>query len=114
MILPTEAPVFLHWYLKMDNLSMNSAGCSWGCLKGKLGWIWQADNFWCQALLYMYFNCYCYDFQRKETLLVEFQERKKSNKFLDRRFGENDPEMGLEDKMLKRFTKERQVGLVLH
>ncbi len=27
---------------------------------------------------------------------------------MDRRFGENDPSMSLEDRMLERFTKERQ------
>ena len=51
--------------------------------------------------------------QRKETLLVEYKNKSKANKLVDRRIGENDPEMTLEDKMLQRFAKERQVGLFL-
>ena len=47
--------------------------------------------------------------QRKETLLVEYKEKGKANKFVDKRIGENDPEMSLEDKMLKRFAMEKQV-----
>lgn len=46
--------------------------------------------------------------KRKETLLVEYHKKGKKNRLEDRRFGENDPEMGLDEKMLQRFTKERQ------
>ncbi|KAL0577466.1 nucleolar complex protein 14 [Marasmius crinis-equi] len=46
--------------------------------------------------------------QRKKTLLKEFEERGRSGGILDRRFGENDPTMSLEERMLERFTRERQ------
>ncbi|KAK0491476.1 nucleolar protein 14 [Armillaria novae-zelandiae] len=46
--------------------------------------------------------------QRKKTLLKEFQEKDRAGGIVDRRFGENDPSMSLEDRMLERFTKERQ------
>ncbi|KAG0125665.1 nucleolar protein 14 [Tuber indicum] len=45
---------------------------------------------------------------RKRTLLVEMQKRNKAGGILDRRFGENDPTMTPEEKMLQRFTKEKQ------
>ncbi|RPA94818.1 Nop14-like protein [Choiromyces venosus 120613-1] len=45
---------------------------------------------------------------RKRTLLVEMQKRNKAGGILDRRFGENDPTMTPEEKMLERFTKEKQ------
>lgn len=45
--------------------------------------------------------------QRREKLLPEYQGRHHSSSFVDRRFGEYDPSMSLEDKMLKRFTQER-------
>ena len=48
--------------------------------------------------------------QRKETLLVEFKNRDKVNRLVDRRFGEEDAAMTVEDKMLQRFAMERQVG----
>ncbi|KNZ76452.1 putative nucleolar complex protein 14 [Termitomyces sp. J132] len=46
--------------------------------------------------------------QRKRTLLKEFHEKDRAGGILDRRFGENDPSMSLEERMLERFTKERQ------
>ncbi|XP_035673033.1 nucleolar protein 14-like [Branchiostoma floridae] len=46
--------------------------------------------------------------KRKATLLQEYQQRDKRNQFVDRRLGENDPEMTLEDKMLQRFAMERK------
>ncbi|KAJ6560265.1 nucleolar protein 14 [Mycena capillaripes] len=46
--------------------------------------------------------------QRKKTLLVEYEEKGRAGGIVDRRFGENDPTMGLEERMLERFTKERQ------
>jgi nucleolar protein 14 len=46
--------------------------------------------------------------QRKKTLLKEFQEKDRAGGIVDRRFGENDPSMSLEDRMLERFTRERQ------
>jgi len=45
---------------------------------------------------------------RKKTLLVEYEKRNKNNSFVDRRFGENDPTLSLEDKMMERFIKEKQ------
>ncbi|KAJ3893454.1 nucleolar protein 14 [Lentinula edodes] len=46
--------------------------------------------------------------QRKKTLLKEYEERHRTGGIIDRRFGENDPTMSLEERMLERFTKERQ------
>ncbi|KAK6504034.1 nucleolar complex protein 14 [Arthrobotrys conoides] len=45
---------------------------------------------------------------RRKTLLVEMQQRNKVGGIIDRRFGENDPSMNPEDKMLERFTREQQ------
>ncbi|CAJ1070677.1 nucleolar protein 14 [Xyrichtys novacula] len=46
--------------------------------------------------------------KRKETLLKEYKLKNKSNKLIDRRFGEYDTKMAPEDKILKRFAMERQ------
>lgn len=46
--------------------------------------------------------------KRKETLLKEYRQKNKSSKFLDKRFGEYDTKMAPEDKILQRFTMERQ------
>ncbi|RPD66900.1 Nop14-like protein [Lentinus tigrinus ALCF2SS1-7] len=46
--------------------------------------------------------------QRKKTLLKEFEEKDHSGGIVDRRFGENDPTMTPEERMLERFTRERQ------
>ncbi|XP_070707130.1 nucleolar protein 14 [Pempheris klunzingeri] len=46
--------------------------------------------------------------KRKETLLKEYKLKNKSNKLIDRRFGEYDTKMAPEDKILQRFTMERQ------
>ncbi|KAK3695378.1 nucleolar protein 14 [Podospora appendiculata] len=46
--------------------------------------------------------------RRRETLLVEMQRRNKVGGLVDRRFGESDPNMTLEDKMIERFTREQQ------
>ncbi|XP_028272935.1 nucleolar protein 14 [Parambassis ranga] len=48
--------------------------------------------------------------KRKETLLKEYKQKNKSNKFIDRRFGEYDTKMAPEDKILQRFAMERQHG----
>lgn len=40
--------------------------------------------------------------------MKEFQDRGRVGGVVDRRFGENDPSMSLEERMLERFTKERQ------
>ncbi|KAK4226132.1 putative nucleolar complex protein 14 [Podospora fimiseda] len=46
--------------------------------------------------------------RRRETLLVEMQQRNKVGGLIDRRFGENNPNMSLEDKMIERYTREQQ------
>ncbi|KAH7931164.1 Nop14-like protein [Leucogyrophana mollusca] len=46
--------------------------------------------------------------QRERTLLKELEERGRAGGIVDRRFGENDASMSLEERMLERFTKERQ------
>ncbi|KAG6335951.1 hypothetical protein ID866_3140 [Astraeus odoratus] len=46
--------------------------------------------------------------QREKTLLKEMNERGRVGGVVDRRFGENDPTMSLEERMLERFTRERQ------
>ncbi|KAG9118306.1 nucleolar complex protein 14, partial [Ceratobasidium sp. 392] len=45
---------------------------------------------------------------RKKTLLVEYDERDRAGGIVDRRFGENDASVAPEERMLERFTKERQ------
>ncbi|XP_025968534.1 nucleolar protein 14 isoform X2 [Dromaius novaehollandiae] len=46
--------------------------------------------------------------KRTQTLLKEYKEREKSNVFKDKRFGEYDSKISPEEKMMKRFTLERQ------
>ena len=46
--------------------------------------------------------------QRTKTLLKEYQDKDRSGGILDRRFGENDPTMTPEERMLERFTRERK------
>lgn len=46
--------------------------------------------------------------KRKETLLKEFRSKDKNNKFIDKRFGEYDSKITPEEKILQRFTLERQ------
>lgn len=41
-------------------------------------------------------------------MLKEYEERGRAGGILDRRFGENDPTMTPEERMLERFTRERQ------
>ena len=48
--------------------------------------------------------------QRTKTLLVEYKNQFKANKFTDKRIGENDQTLTLEDKMFKRFVAQRQVN----
>ncbi|KAI9142636.1 nucleolar protein 14 [Paraphysoderma sedebokerense] len=45
---------------------------------------------------------------RAKTLVSELERRNKAGQFNDRRIGENNPHMSIEDKMLQRWTKERQ------
>ncbi|KAM6902871.1 nucleolar protein 14 [Xenentodon cancila] len=46
--------------------------------------------------------------KRKETLLKEYKQKNRSSKLIDRRLGEYDSKMAPEDKILQRFTMERQ------
>ncbi|KAF2270599.1 Nop14-like protein [Lojkania enalia] len=45
---------------------------------------------------------------RKKTLLPEMNRRNKVGGILDRRIGENDPTMSLDDRMMARFEREQQ------
>ena len=45
--------------------------------------------------------------KRHETLLVEYKNRLKSNKLVDRRLGEKDPDLSLEAKMEMRFLAQK-------
>ncbi|MCJ1338811.1 nucleolar complex protein 14 [Bachmanniomyces sp. S44760] len=47
---------------------------------------------------------------RRKTLLVEMQRRKKIGGIFDRRFGEDDPGMTPDEKALERFVREKQKG----
>ncbi|KAH7417520.1 Nop14-like family protein-like protein [Cadophora sp. MPI-SDFR-AT-0126] len=46
---------------------------------------------------------------RRQAYIDEQQSRRKVGGILDKRFGENDPSMAPEEKMLERFTREKQV-----
>ncbi|KAF8854943.1 Nop14-like family protein-like protein [Acephala macrosclerotiorum] len=46
---------------------------------------------------------------RREAYIEEQQRRRKVGGIMDKRFGENDPSMAPEDKMLERFTREKQL-----
>lgn len=48
--------------------------------------------------------------KRRNELLPEHQTRDHRGTFKDRRFGETNPDMTLEDRMLERYTRERQRG----
>lgn len=54
-------------------------------------------------------NCLSSLLQRCQTLLKEYKERDKSNVFVDKRFGEYNSNLSVEEKMLKRFALEQQV-----
>ncbi len=60
------------------------------------------------AVLPSYISPFLLYFQRKKTLLKEFEEKDRAGGILDRRFGENDPALTPEERMLERFTRERQ------
>ena len=44
--------------------------------------------------------------QRKKTLLKEFEEKDRAGGIVDRRFGENDPAMAPEERMLERAAQK--------
>ena len=45
--------------------------------------------------------------QRKSTLLVEYKQLRKSNAFIDRRFGEDDDSLTADERAILRFPKQR-------
>ncbi|KAE8441353.1 hypothetical protein EG329_005502 [Mollisiaceae sp. DMI_Dod_QoI] len=47
--------------------------------------------------------------ERRQAYIEEQQRRRKVGGIMDKRFGENDPSMAPEDKMLERFTREKQL-----
>ena len=49
--------------------------------------------------------------KRRDTLLVEYRQMRKSNAFVDRRFGEGDGSLSQEEKALMRFQKQRMKEL---
>jgi len=49
--------------------------------------------------------------QRKKRITTQLKASKSSNIFTDKRFGENDPALSLEEKMFMRFQKERSSRL---
>ena len=49
--------------------------------------------------------------KRRDTLLVEYKQMRKSNAFVDRRFGEGDESLTQEEKALMRFQKQRMKEL---
>ena len=49
--------------------------------------------------------------KRRDTLLVEYKQLRKSNAFVDRRFGEGDESLTQEEKALMRFQKQRMKEL---
>lgn len=46
--------------------------------------------------------------QRRKSLLPELLDRNRSGGIIDRRFGEDNPNLTPEEKALERFTRERQ------
>ncbi|KAJ3103998.1 nucleolar complex protein 14 [Physocladia obscura] len=44
---------------------------------------------------------------RKKSLAVELSSKHRSSAFVDKRFGENNPSLSVEDKMMERFMKEK-------
>ena len=55
------------------------------------------------------FSFFLFYFQRKDTLLQEYNQRFKTSKFVDKRIGENDANLSYEEKMTKRLVLEKQV-----
>ena len=49
--------------------------------------------------------------KRQETLLHEYKQEKEGrvNRYMDRRFGEADENLSVEDRMMQRFKKEKMV-----
>eukprot|EP00983_Pelagomonas_calceolata_P130506 1161689-Pelagomonas_calceolata.AAC.10 len=45
--------------------------------------------------------------QRKKTLLVEYKQLRKANTFIDKRFGESDPNMSEDAKAMARLQEQR-------
>lgn len=41
---------------------------------------------------------------------MEYQQKSKANKLVDRRFGESEEDLSVEEKMMRRFILERKVA----
>jgi hypothetical protein len=52
------------------------------------------------------------DLQRKNALIRERQRANRVGGVIDRRFGENDPNLDPEEQMLERFAREKQVQVL--
>jgi nucleolar protein 14 len=52
------------------------------------------------------------DLQRKNALIKERQRANRVGGVIDRRFGENDPNLDPEEQMLERFAREKQAQLI--
>ncbi|KAJ3377831.1 nucleolar complex protein 14, partial [Entophlyctis sp. JEL0112] len=50
------------------------------------------------------------EMKRATTLAKELSTKSKAGAFVDRRFGENNPAMSVEDKMMERFLREKTRG----
>jgi nucleolar protein 14 len=50
--------------------------------------------------------------QRKNALIKERQRANRAGGVIDRRFGENDPNLDPEEQMLERFAREKQVQVL--
>ncbi|XP_060598308.1 nucleolar protein 14-like, partial [Ruditapes philippinarum] len=50
--------------------------------------------------------------RRKATLLKEYEQQFKKNRFIDKRIGEHDAALSLEEKMMKRYAMERSKSTV--
>ena len=45
---------------------------------------------------------------------MEYKQKNKSNKLVDRRFGEGEEELSVEDKMMQRFILQKKVCCDIH
>ncbi len=45
--------------------------------------------------------------------MQEYKQKNKSNQLVDKRFGEKDPGLSVEDKLMQRFVLERKVVMII-
>lgn len=45
--------------------------------------------------------------------MQEYKQKNKSNQLVDKRFGEKDPGLSVEDKLMQRFVLERKVVMIV-